>query len=549
MKKKHKFKVISYQKANFTPLIIVACISALLLIATVFLTLKNFCNQKVSRELSELIQQTTDFQHQQNQTVKNTIMHLTKVISTIASQNELDKLINLPDGSPEANSLKKEILAEFKAYIRNFDYCYQIRFLDENGKEVIRINKDNKSQTKVVPVSELQQKQDRYYFKATVGLKPDQVYLSNIDLNVEHNKIERPYVPTIRLAMPLVDKQKHNKGIIIINTKASYILDKIEQGKNFTKGPQMLLNQNGFWLLHPDTAKEWGFMLNKPSLNLKVENPQLWQAINSEGSNTIKTEHGIYLSRKIQIRARDLSFGRMVCPRMDEKYQSTFLLLLSRIEPAVIAEIKERNCDKYKLVSNLTSLIIVLSTILIYSIIRARLKIKHNLIKMAYYDELTGLANRKMFYEQLTHSIDYCNRYGASFAIFYIDLDGFKDVNDKFGHHSGDVALKQVADALNSCIRKSDMAARIGGDEFAVMLQHLNERSDVEALARRIIESVEQLPILKETQQCISTSIGISFFPTTATDEATLLRKADEAMYLSKRQGKATFTIAEDHRN
>lgn len=167
---------------------------------------------------------------------------------------------------------------------------------------------------------------------------------------------------------------------------------------------------------------------------------------------------------------------------------------------------------------------------------------------LASCDALTGLPNRRYFLDRLTHMVKARDR--RQVACLYLDLDGFKAVNDRCGHRVGDHLLRRVAEALRGCIRASDLLARLGGDEFTVVLDGPVGRDEVRALAERIITAIEAITRVDGQPINISASIGISTAP--AGDAETpvlpedLLRAADEALYVAKRSGGGQCRFAED---
>lgn len=173
--------------------------------------------------------------------------------------------------------------------------------------------------------------------------------------------------------------------------------------------------------------------------------------------------------------------------------------------------------------------------------ISARKQAEETIMQLAYYDPLTELPNRRNFYERLEQTVAHCRRAGSEMALFYIDLDSFKSVNDTLGHSAGDELLKLVAHRLSSCMmRETDVVARLGGDEFAVIIPDTS-RQVVASVADRLIRSVRQ-PLMiggKELQPTIS--VGISMFPGDSGGLDELVKFADIALYRAKDQGKNTF--------
>jgi len=160
---------------------------------------------------------------------------------------------------------------------------------------------------------------------------------------------------------------------------------------------------------------------------------------------------------------------------------------------------------------------------------------------LAYYDGLTGLANRSYFRDQLRKAIAMASRGYYHFALLYFDLDEFKRINDTLGHDSGDELLKEVARRLISRLREEDTIARLGGDEFAVILSGIKDRGQAALIAENLQQSFATPVKLAGEEVAISASIGITIAPEDAADEELLLKHADLAMYEAKARGKNTF--------
>lgn len=150
---------------------------------------------------------------------------------------------------------------------------------------------------------------------------------------------------------------------------------------------------------------------------------------------------------------------------------------------------------------------------------------------LATHDNLTGLPNRFLFFDRLEQAIKKSRRQKRRFALFFIDLDDFKRINDSFGHIVGDQVLQTVADVLDHAVRDSDTVARLAGDEFMIILDDVRDISDIEAIARKIIKAVSQPIDVPQETVIMTVSIGISLFPDHGEVAETLLRKADVAMY------------------
>jgi diguanylate cyclase (GGDEF)-like protein/PAS domain S-box-containing protein len=163
---------------------------------------------------------------------------------------------------------------------------------------------------------------------------------------------------------------------------------------------------------------------------------------------------------------------------------------------------------------------------------------EYRLREMAYHDVLTGLPNRKLLYERLSQSIDQARTNGQLVALLFLDLDGFKKINDAHGHSIGDLLLKAVSQRLLGCLRGSDTVARLGGDEFVVLLPAISVVHDVVKVSEKIIYTLSQDFVLESKILRVTTSVGISLYPLDTQDMDNLITKADTAMYQAKRLGK-----------
>jgi diguanylate cyclase (GGDEF)-like protein/PAS domain S-box-containing protein len=179
----------------------------------------------------------------------------------------------------------------------------------------------------------------------------------------------------------------------------------------------------------------------------------------------------------------------------------------------------------------------------LFSDITQRKQSEENIWRQANFDPLTGLPNRSMFREQLKHEIKKAHRSGQMLAVFFLDLDRFKEVNDSQGHEMGDALLKEAARRLSACVRETDTAARLGGDEFTLILTDLGSIDSLERIAEDILKQMAEPFQLGEEQTFISASIGITLYPQDAGDIEQLLKNADQAMYTSKRLGRSRYSF------
>ncbi|MBK8619616.1 MAG: bacteriohemerythrin [Anaerolineales bacterium] len=167
---------------------------------------------------------------------------------------------------------------------------------------------------------------------------------------------------------------------------------------------------------------------------------------------------------------------------------------------------------------------------------------------LANHDPLTELPNRVLFFDRLSQGMSEARRRRTCLSVLYLDLDGFKGVNDNYGHEIGDVTLKTVAQRLKSCVREMDSVARMGGDEFAILLGDVQGSSDTGLVASKIIRQVSEPMVLPHGgTYAIGVSIGIALYPQSGSEIDTLMKAADCAMYQSKAQGRNQYTVSGEH--
>jgi diguanylate cyclase (GGDEF)-like protein len=162
--------------------------------------------------------------------------------------------------------------------------------------------------------------------------------------------------------------------------------------------------------------------------------------------------------------------------------------------------------------------------------------------KIATHDNLTGLPNRHSFYEQLKHSLTNAERNNTTFAVVFIDLDGFKPINDALGHAAGDEVLRSVANRLKQCVRHDDVVARIGGDEFVIILSGI-ETTSLLLVVHKIIDAIAAPYTGTAKTVTLTSSVGIATYPDSGRKVDELVAHADAAMYRSKRAGRNCFCL------
>lgn len=205
----------------------------------------------------------------------------------------LSNLPSLRDNLTSATPASLEMLAqEFKALVEAKKYYDQVRWLDETGQERVRVDyRDGKA--KIVSQAALQDKSGRYYFRDAVALTRGQVYFSPLDLNVEHDRIEVPYRPMIRIGTPVFDQDGHKRGIVLLNYQGEHLLERFRALTSRAGDRIMLLNSEGFWLAAPNPADEWGFMFGAKE-NFATRYSWAWEHIRAEESGQFREADGLW---------------------------------------------------------------------------------------------------------------------------------------------------------------------------------------------------------------------------------------------------------------
>lgn len=170
---------------------------------------------------------------------------------------------------------------------------------------------------------------------------------------------------------------------------------------------------------------------------------------------------------------------------------------------------------------------------------------EHRLRHQAYHDDLTGLPNRKLFAERLNQALEWARDLDRSVGLLFLDLDGFKAINDTLGHDMGDLLLKAVAKRLTGCLRGSDTVSRLGGDEFTVILPGIPKLEDAQKVADKVIATLSEVFAIEGNRVSVTTSIGISLYPQHGGTADDLIKLADTAMYRAKERGKNQYAFVE----
>lgn len=208
----------------------------------------------------------------------------------------------------------------------------QLRYLDNFGMEKVRV--DYKNHSIIIPKSNLQNKKNRYYFSESIDLNRSNIYISPLDLNVEHNIVQVPIKPTIRFATPVYNTKNEKMGVIIINYLADEIVGRLKNIRNGFFGKLYFLNSDGYYFVGKDSSREWGFMFkNKKNITFKDEFQDVWRYINSKNIGTYENNKGIYFFKTIDLLNLFDGTNKIVCD--DSKWRLVLFVPHSYIEDKV----------------------------------------------------------------------------------------------------------------------------------------------------------------------------------------------------------------------
>ncbi|MCW9032851.1 MAG: sensor domain-containing diguanylate cyclase [Rhodospirillales bacterium] len=473
--------------------------------------------------------------------VKDTASRLFRTVITdllVLSENEnLMRVLR----NPRKLSYRARVAREFALFSRRKASYDQIRYIDENGKEVVRVDfKDG--DPSITPSTQLQDKSKRYYFKATKHLNKTEIYVSPMDLNVENNRIVKPFKPMIRFITPVFDRSGLRRGIIVLNYYGSDFLEQFDALLGNRVGRPMLINIDGNMLHGGHQNANWGEMLgqgrNFANVNLAaweyfLQRNQGWLE-QSEGTYIFTTSYPLFDALKLNKRRKGLHVPAPYNKRADEyawkvvTFVPKNILRISRGENSFIFMILYVAC-------------VIISAFASRSIVGYRFRRQRTedmLRQLATRDVLTGLWNRRSLFEHGEETLKHSEKSGSIFSVIMLDVDHFKAVNDTYGHAAGDMVLKELSSRLFDAVRSVDIAARYGGEEFTV----LSPRTDLQGallLAERIRAAVSASPFdIGDQTICITVSLGVAKLVPGEDTFQSLVNKADQSLYDAKNSGR-----------
>ena len=428
------------------------------------------------------------------------------------------------DPTPHNRSLVTLGIYRFSEATESYD---QIRILDLSGNELLRVDYEVDAPL-IIPVEDLQDKSDRYYFIECAKLSVGEFYISPLDLNIENGEIEIPFKPMIRICTPVIDKNSKIKGILIFNYKAAQMLNRFSRYDD----DLMLVNSDGYWLQSPNLNDEWTFMFDGGE-TFNARYSEEWFSILSSSSGSFETENGLWTFETIDPIKNALEES----PHLVVKDKSDVLIhgkelyfwkVISRVSPETLNDIRE------EILIPILLIILVILPVVYFGIwnLNRRIELEkqanEHIRFMATHDMMTGLFNRAFFEAEMERL---ASSRSQPISIFSLDVNNLKVINDTYGHLEGDRLIENVAEILKQTFRSDDIVARVGGDEFAVLLP-LTDQIGSQEIKERLLENIERFNQRDGVRE-VSVAVG------TATNEEMedldmALTRADEKMYAMK---------------
>ena len=424
---------------------------------------------------------------------------------------------------------------------------------------------------------DLQEKGNYPYVVGTLRLARGDIYLSDITINHETGAHSGQNKPTVVVSTPVFSPKGKRLGIIAINIDLNGLSRLLKA--NLPSSYQLYLsNQSGDFLIHPDASQTFGFDRGKRILIQDSFRPVL-SLIHGKGMNVVT-----YVDEGRQ--TQDGHVAAFVRLPFGDTIDKRFVILgLSQPLEHITRETTKLGWETFQIILAFSGLALILS-MLVSRIVTGPLNAmvsainrfsKEHVIStmpltrkdelgllsrsfhdmqtqimahlselnenrkaldhLARHDTLTGLPNRRMFFDRLEHAIAVSRRSGKHLAVLFVDLDRFKEINDTFGHAVGDKVLISAANLLKSSVREVDTVARLGGDEFVILIDMLDDPQHVKIIVQKLHTLFQRAIKIDGRDMYVHASIGAGIFPKDGKDADELMQNADQAMYNSKKDG------------
>ena len=530
------------------------------------------------------------------QSAKTELLTTTQVLArrVTANRSEMSRNLQILSSNPLAASILKspnpaqedQLAGLFESFMQANPTFFQIRLVSANdhGLEQVRVDREGDRLIRVRG-DDLQEKGHFSYVSGPLKLPPGTTYLSRIVINHERGAHAGLDQPSVILAMPVAGTDGVVLGVVVINVDLNNVFATL--AADLPKDFQLFFaNGKGDYLIHPDANQTFGFDKGRrvlvqdefPATLALVEGSSQQALVEANDGRfsgdpvvaafigqavRVSSEEGnvvIGLAQPLSNVLKQADALGVVVLQLVLGLSLIGILIAMVVARAVTRPINAMSLavQEFALDHRQTALpaigrrdeigVLARSFTQMQEAIHQQLEAlqegREELAHMARHDVLTGLPNRRAFHDRLEHALSRAQRSGEHFALFFIDVDNFKSINDRFGHQGGDAVLKIVALRLVATTRKADAIARLGGDEFVVLLENPSHREDIVQIAEKLLDSVRS-PILHRGMELqVGFSIGISMYPDDGRTATELMARADRAMYEAKGAGRNGFRFS-----
>jgi diguanylate cyclase (GGDEF)-like protein len=486
--------------------------------------------------------------------------------------------------TPGRSAAENDVAALFVALLETRPDIYQLRLITtaDNGMERVRVDRDKAGLVRVSG-DELQEKGHYPYVFETLRLPRGAVYVSNPVINHEHGAHAGELRQSVHLATPIFGLDGKPAGLVVMNADLESVFRLL--ASDLPEGIGLYLtNGRGDFLVHPDASQAFAFDRGKRVL-VQDQFPDTARLFDRQANHVVTTTTPQGASVAAFVR-------QALNPPQDDE---SFVLGLSQPTAAVLSDSDALGAAILRIVFAFSVLSLFLAVLLAravtgplnqmvravkrFAAVQERLPLPADrqdeigvlarsfdemqqkieaqvntlqakqleLDHLASHDPLTGLPNRRVFLDRVEHALARARRTESRLAILFIDLDHFKEINDKLGHAVGDVMLLAVADRLRATVRAADTVARLGGDEFIILIEDVDGLDAVAMVARKIIESLAHPVWYQEQSLAVGASIGIAIYPQDGATTTAVIASADQAMYRAKLAGRNRYCLASEH--
>jgi diguanylate cyclase (GGDEF)-like protein len=474
----------------------------------------------------------------------------------------------------------------FERLLETHPEYFQMRLIDgvDHGLERIRVDRDEGGLVRVGG-DDLQEKGHYPYVFETLRLPPGSVYVSRPAINHEVGAHAGQDKPALQVAAPVYDVNGLARGVVVINVDLNGLFAQL--AADLPAGLQLYLtNAAGDFLVHPDPQQAFAFDRGQVARLQDTFPAAAEMAFDGPGRKNALVTTAIPAGQDAVVAA----FVRQ--PLTDLKRDDEFILGLAQPLEEVLKDSEQLGVVSVRIVIAFSALAVILAVLLARALTRpieqivdavqrfadgatggrlpserrdeigllarsiekmqqqiraqfAKLEQKQGeLDRLASHDSLTGLHNRRFFLDRLDHALAHAKRTNGQLALLFIDLDNFKTINDGLGHAAGDFVLRTLAQRLKSVVREVDTVARMGGDEFVILIDEVDTVEGLLVVANKALEALSQPMRRGESDLFSGASIGVSRYPSDGETAAELIAAADQAMYRAKSAGRMRVCLA-----